>query len=214
MTKFKIDLKAPDLFGNDAAEDEDVDVFRAYAIDRSEVALFSDPNRSICIARAFKGEGKSALLRLVATRLRSDKTPPLLVEARGKQLSPALQSTDTDIWVRAWKESILRLLASKIGESIGIAWSDDSISLVEEAERGGYKSRGLIGSILDRLNFSSLPVQQTTAEPRNCEGLVRRWAERRDAIWLFVDDVDENFRNDSAHKAKVSSFLSPRENLC
>ncbi len=142
MADFQIDLRAPNLFGNDAAEDEDLEVFRAYAIDRPEVPVFTDPNRPICIARAFKGEGKSALLRLVATRLRADESP-LLIEARGKQLSPALQATDTDSWVRAWKGSMLQLLASKIGESIGMAWSDDSMSLVEEAREA---ATDLVGS--------------------------------------------------------------------
>lgn len=207
MADVRFDLSAPDLFGNDAAEDEDLEVFRAYAVDRPEVAVFTDPRRPICIVRAFKGEGKSALLRLVTTKLRQGDADVMLVEARGKELSPALQSTDTDVWVRAWKSSVLGLLASKIGEQIGMAWSDDAMSLVEEAERGGYRSRSFIASIFDRLKAPSSPVQLNDAKARNTEGLVRRWAEKEDALWLFVDDVDENFRNDPLHKAKVSSFF-------
>jgi hypothetical protein len=69
----RIDLLEPDLFGNDAAEDEDEDVFRAYAPQRDEVGTFTDAARRLCVARAYKGEGKSAprheVLRITLGRL-------------------------------------------------------------------------------------------------------------------------------------------------
>lgn len=203
----RIDLSAPDLFGNDAAEDEELDVFTAYAIDRPEVDSFLDPRRPICIARAYKGEGKSALLRMVMNRLRTGVAPPLIVEARGKQLSPNLQDSDTDPWVREWKASILKLLAGKIGATIGMAWTDDAMSLVEEAEKGGFRSKSFVASAVDRLKSTAVPLESVKTEAREHQGLVKRWAERQDAMWLMVDDIDENFRNTARNKAKISSFF-------
>lgn len=67
----KIILNDKTLFGNEAAEDEVEDIFTGYAVERPEVSKFLDQTSSLAIARAYKGEGKSALLRLVALRLRS-----------------------------------------------------------------------------------------------------------------------------------------------
>lgn len=72
----KIDLTATYLFGNDAAEDEDEDTFHGYVVDRPELTAFLEPSNKICVARAFKGEGKSALLRLVQARLSHGDEPP------------------------------------------------------------------------------------------------------------------------------------------
>lgn len=65
----KIQLDALDLFGNDAAEDEEEDIFQSYALEREETRIFTDPLRRLCVVRAYKGEGKSALLRLAASRV-------------------------------------------------------------------------------------------------------------------------------------------------
>lgn len=69
MAKAGIRLTDPHLFGNDAAEDEDAEIFASYALERPELGDFTSPSRRICIARAYKGEGKSALLRLSARQI-------------------------------------------------------------------------------------------------------------------------------------------------
>jgi hypothetical protein len=203
----RIDLTAAYLFGNDAAEDEEEDIFLGYVVDRPELKAFLDPSNKICIARAFKGEGKSALLRLVQNRLGRGDDPPLILAATGKQLSPEQTAGDTDAWVRDWKRSILQHIARELGARLGTAWSDDAISLVEEAEQAGFKSRNFISAVFDRLKSPSVPIARERAPIANAEKLVQRWAARTDGIWLFVDDVDENFKNDPGHKLKVASFF-------
>lgn len=203
----KIDLTATYLFGNDAAEDEEEDIFLGYVVDRPELKAFLDPSNKICVARAFKGEGKSALLRLVQARLSHGENAPLILAATGKQLSPTQAATDTDAWVRDWKRSILHHVARELGSRVGSAWSDDAISLVEEAEQAGFKSKNFISSLFDRMKSSAIPVSRERLPVANAEKLVARWAARTDGIWLFVDDVDENFKNDASHKLKVASFF-------
>lgn len=205
--KQALDLTAPDLFGNDAAEDEDPAVFRAYALRRPEVDAFLSPERPICIARAYKGEGKSALLRLVSDGLSVQKDAPVVIEARGKQLSPEVRSLHTDPWVRGWKAALLEAVAHELGARIGFAWSDDAMTLVEEAERGGYRARSFVSSLLDRLKVKGAPLERVRPEVAQHERVVQRFAEREDAIWLIVDDVDENFQNTPEQRAKVASFF-------
>lgn len=201
-------LIAASLFGNDAAEDEDEEVFLGYVVDRPEIAAFLDPSRRICIARAFKGEGKSALLRAVHNRLtRRGDDAPLVISVTGRQLSPAQTGDDSDAWVRDWKRTILQLIARELGSRIGTAWSDDAISLVEEAEQAGFKSRSIVSAIFDRLKSSTVPVQRERLVVANAEKLVQRWADRTKRIWLIVDDVDENFKNTLQHRLKVASFF-------
>src|SRR5947199_4058581 len=133
MARLEIDLSAPDLFGNDAAEDEEEDVFQAYAVDRDETRNFSDPMRRLCIVRAYKGEGKSALLRLAATRLREQQGPSvIIVRDSANSLAPNIAGADFGPSVREWKRAILGRVATAVGSRIGIAWSRDAMSLVEE----------------------------------------------------------------------------------
>ncbi|NNM69780.1 MAG: hypothetical protein HKM00_07445 [Gallionella sp.] len=136
----KIELNDKSLFGNEAAEDESEDIFTGYAVERPEISKFLDSASSLAIARAYKGEGKSALLRLVALRLHSQTLPPIVISVPASSISPELDSTDSDRWVRGWKTNILKLAAREIGATIAYAFSDDAISLVEEAEANGFKA--------------------------------------------------------------------------
>jgi hypothetical protein len=201
-----ISLTDPGLFGNDAAEDEDEDIFQSYVLDRPEVDEFIDPKRKICITRAYKGEGKSALLRIVRSKLETDDLP-LIISTTGATLSPESTSADTDGWIRAWKKETLALIAREVGARIGMAWSDDAITLVEEAEQNGFKTRSLLSSILDRIKISAAAIEKTRVGTSSHEATLRRWTSGKAPIWIIVDDVDQNFKNTPAYRMKVASFF-------
>jgi hypothetical protein len=149
---------------------------------------------------------------LVQSRLGQSAEAPLLVSVSAKQISPTLSSIDTDAWAREWKRALLQVVARELGSRIGMAWSDDAITLVEEAEQSGFRSRSVVSSIFDRLKSKEVPLERTRLTATNHEKLVERWAARTDGIWVFVDDADENFRNAPDVKAKVASFfLAARE---
>lgn len=214
MTKPKIDLSARDLFGNDAAEDEDEDVFRAYAVERDEARHFLDPTRRICIVRAYKGEGKSALLRLAATRLAQQHGSNLVVlRDSASAFSSGISGNDFFQAVREWKRSILGRVAAIIGSQIGIAWSDDAMSLVEEAEKQGYKARGLVLSIVERLSpkakLGGVDVEVSVSKPGAPDptATAQRWMHGREPVWIFIDDVDQNFQSTTTSKTLVASFF-------
>jgi hypothetical protein len=213
----RIRITESDLFGNDTAEDEEEDVFSSYVIKRGELNDFRNARKKICIARAYKGEGKSALLRLTKQELsQTSDLQPLIVHVKAANLSPSLTQVDLAVWVRSWKQAILSRLALEIGAGVGFAWTDDTMSLVEESERQGFKSRNFVSAILDRLGIAvessggsaKLSVQTKKAAIANPEPIVKRWAEGRDNFWFLIDDVDENFEDTPIWRARVSSFFS------
>ena len=57
-----IDLCDPELFGNDAGEDEDKEVLVSYFVNQPAFSSFLKQKNRFCITRARKGMGKSALL--------------------------------------------------------------------------------------------------------------------------------------------------------
>ena len=170
-----IDFADKNLFGNEAAEDEAESIFNSYAVERPEVKDFLDPSSPLAVTRAYKGEGKSALLRLVHRDLLRRTPQPLVISVAATSISPELESADFDRWVRAWKTGILRLTANEIGASISLAFGDDAISLVEEAEQNGYKARSFVSSVVDRLKTSALPLERARQGVKNPEQTLKRW---------------------------------------
>lgn len=213
MANMDFDLKNPDkLFGNDAAEDEIESVFNSYAIARSEVTDFLDESKPLQVVRAYKGEGKSTLLRLVEATLKAQAQAPLVLRTTGVSLSPALDTTDSDLWVQEWKRSIVKYIASEIGARINVAFSDDGIALVEEAERNGFRSRSFVSSIFDRLKFTELSIERGRPEMASHEAVLKRWLRSGTTVWLIIDDIDQNFRNEPKQKVKVAGcFMAMRQ---
>ncbi len=168
------------LFGNDAAEEEQEDIFSSYAFERDELKYFLDEKNPIQIVRAFKGEGKSALLRMVGNRLEKERPSAVVVLTTGVATSPSLTSDDSDIWVREWKKNILKLLACEIGTVIGFAYTDDAISLVEESERNGFKKRSFVSSVTERIKSTSIPIKKITHKNKNHEHLLKRYLEKKE----------------------------------
>ena len=200
----KINLADETLFGNEAAEDENEDIFSAYAYARSEVERFCQPTQPIQIARAYKGEGKSALIRLARIRVSKDQAA-LTLETTGPSLSPDIDTTSFEKWVREWKVSMVRFVASEIGSRIGVALSDDAMALVELAEQNGFKKRNFISAILDRLPGQG--TEKKRLPPPDPERLLTRWKGTPPAIWMFIDDLDRNFEHSEMSLVRLAAFF-------
>ena len=204
----KIDITSKQLFGNEAGEDEDEKIFKSYAVTRSEISDFLSDDNPISIVRAYKGEGKSALLRLVSLDLKKRPEPPVVIYISATSISPELTDTDSDRWIRGWKASILKLAAKEIGKSISLAFSDDAISLVEEAETNGFKARNFVSAIADRLKTSAIPLERTKQPVADHEQLLKRWTQKGENVWFVIDDLDLNFENTAIYRAKVATFFN------
>lgn len=211
----KIKITDPGLFGNDDAEDEIEDIFNSYVLERPEIEDFIDENQRFCIARAYKGDGKSALLRLTHQKVMHSTKSGLTINHSAKAIEPEQAIEDYSICIRKWKSAILSLIANTIGSTIGFAWTDDTMGLVEEAEKNGFKQRSIVSAILSRLKPPKVEAngikvelpEITTVGSTNPEGIVQRWATGRMPIWLILDDVDKNFENVKLQRMKVASFF-------
>lgn len=222
----RIVLSDPTLFGNDAAEDERDEVFYSYAFERPELGPFVDSSRTIAIARAYKGEGKSALLRLSIREVKRGNGKrngkPIIISKTADELAPEVSRDDYASWVRAWKASIVGVFAAEIGAEIGVAWTDDTMALVEESEKRGRRPRTLVSAILDRLKLPELSLngaKVTVPERRvlgtvNPEEAIKRWLKEKKKLWLFVDDVDKNFANTALWRMRVAAFFDACRALC
>lgn len=211
MALFKFD--DPTLFGSEAADLEDSALFFSYVMQRPEVTEFLDDRHAVRIVSAYKGEGKSALLRLTEQKLNDRPSRPLVVRVTGSSIAPSPDSLNEDEWIKAWKRSIFQLLAREIGASIKFAWTDDSTSLVEEAEREGFRQRSIFGFVLDRISVKGSPIEQEKPTLANAERILQRWLSSKDKVWLLIDDVDHNFANTDHYRVKLSSFLAAAKDL-
>jgi hypothetical protein len=216
-----IDLSSLDLFGNDAAEDEREDVFRSYAIERREVAAFADEGRRICVAQAYKGEGKTALLLMTKSKLLERKKiegkrhAALVVWSTAADVAPEEESEDYDQHVRAWKRSIARRIAAELGSRINCAVGDDAIALVEEAEKSGAKPRNFVSTVTDRLKVGNKIPENKKLGASDAGASAARFLAASDyELWLFVDDVDKNFEDTDPFRKRCASFFDACRALC
>ena len=147
----KINLDDASLFGNDAAEDEVPEVFDAYFMHRPEVDRYKDVSSPLRFLRAYRGEGKSAIIRHTFRSLSNDGI--WAKKITGSAIAPQTTTEDPSVWSREWQKAILGLLAAEIGHQVGVAWTDDAMTLVEQAERTGFRQKSFVSSILSRLNI-------------------------------------------------------------
>lgn len=205
------DLRSPDLFGNEAAEDEDERVFISHLLKRDDLREFESGKNGIRIITAYKGEGKSSLLRALATSL-SARNDVLVVRTTGAAALPEVSGHDPAKWARAWKKKLFELIAVNVGAAIGHAWTDDSVSLLEEAEKQGFRQRNFVSTIVDRLigkaGVGGIEISRARLPDQNFEQILTRYRTGRiDEIWLIVDDIDRNFRDTRTEKAKIVGFF-------
>ncbi len=67
-----IDIKDKDLFGNDAGEDESIEVLNSYYVENPDLDDFFDPAVRLNVVSARKGMGKSAMISRMASKLEGD----------------------------------------------------------------------------------------------------------------------------------------------
>lgn len=205
MVVWPLDFADDELFGNEMAEDEEERLFASYAYERDEFRVFLQASSKLRVVRAYKGEGKSALLRWTFLKLR-DFSNVISHNAYANSIAPTFGDATSDDHIRLWKEAFIAVAASALGARISFKFNDDVISLREEAERGGYAERGFVAAVLARLR--GLPGAPTSAGAADPATALKRIAGANDLqIWLVIDDLDENFRDIEADCIKVMSAL-------
>jgi hypothetical protein len=207
-----LNFKDATLFGNDAGEDETIEVLASYFVDHPNFRDFFDQAQRFLVARSKKGMGKSALLSKLAYEL--SKQPSLLVlKLVGSDFTALgeFSSDDPSVIISQWQQAVCSRINLELGSRINVALSDTRMMMVEAAEISGYKGRNLIGSLLSRLKTKQLEVV-SPAKGDQTQALRRFIAEDKtvqfSAVWLLVDDIDSTYQNTAKMKMKTSLFFS------
>ncbi|MEE9100380.1 hypothetical protein VXJ36_09200 [Pseudomonas nitroreducens] len=221
-----VSLKLNDrtLFGNDAGEDENIEVLASYFVNQAAFNDFLDIETPLSVARARKGMGKSALLSKFAHDLEQLESKPLVVQVVPSSLSALIKPPESGVpseFENYWKQVICQSINMEIAKTIGFAWKDDQISLVENAELNQFKGRNIIGALASRLlgkisigNVAE--IQQSKPSIANYEQLLKRIQEEENSnrsVWFLLDDIDTKFTDTPQQQAYVSSFFSACRSL-
>lgn len=208
-----LNLDDGSLFGNDAGEDEPVEILASYFVDQNSFKPFLNTNIKYCVARSKKGMGKSALLSKFAFDLgASVHKDDLVVRVIGSQItSEDIPEFGGFLDAQAfWVRVICSRINASLGAEVGFAFSDTQMALVEAAEVAGLKSRNLVGALLSRIKSSHIPIEVTIPNAGTPQALLdRAMVEYSDKyIWLLVDDIDASFENTRQQQLAIGSFFS------
>jgi hypothetical protein len=214
----KQDLINPALFGNDAGEDEPLEVLNSYFLQKPEFDHFLDANTRLAFVRSRKGIGKSALLRQALFRRQTVNEGELILYVKASDLI-ALQEIDhssPSALVHGWQQRMCSRINLELGATLRVALSDDAITLVERSELSGFRDRNLVGSLLDRLKVkvAGFELGRQRVEFSDSQAILQRFAEKKEInVWLLIDDVDATFLNTEDERLSVSTFFSACRNL-
>lgn len=211
-----INLKDKKLFGNDAGEDEDLEVLNSYYIDHPDFDDFFDEDENLSIASARKGMGKSALLSRLEHRLRNNPeyNSPIVIRVKGGELLGLGEflGEDHSYLENYWKQIICKRIIVEIGRNIGFALNSNDVSMVELAEIDGLKGKNFIGGLISRVKgkLPGLDVEVKNSIPENLDRLLLDYQARNvnSRVWVLIDDIDAKYKNTPENQARVGAFFS------
>lgn len=212
------DLIDPELFGNEAGDDEDLEILNSYFLDKPEFDRFFSPTTRLSFVRSRKGVGKSALLKQTLYRRQENGGEEILIYVKASDLiaMQEIKSDSPDELLYGWQQRICSQVNLELGASLRVGFSDDSILLIESAELAGFRNRNLVSALFDRLKVKGLgaEIERTRLNVSNSQALLKRVLDNREvSVWLFIDDVDATFVNTPHERLKTSTFFSACRNL-
>lgn len=200
------------LFGNEAGEDEPIEILNSYFVEKPEFREIYDEDTPYRIIKSKKGVGKSTLLKKSLSTIESTLGEKgICVYLKGSDLlaSQKVEPNSPNEHINAWQQRISSFANQEIGSRIKFAASDYKISMVEAAELNGFKQKNFVSSLLDRISYKdSLPEIQRKNPSNNYE-LFKRSAEKNSVhVWLFIDDIDATFINEKTSSLQTSTFFT------
>ena len=198
-------------FGNEAADDVDPEQLSTYFVEQTAFHGFSNHSNKLLVATARKGVGKSALLQWASHKATVQDPDALIIKCRGADLVRTKFNLATPLatpneHIRDWMIRICALVNRHLALTLNLALTDDHITLVETAELEGYKSRNLVGCLLDRLVSIFDKGTPTKLPARDELALLKRVTNRK--VWIFIDDLDATFQNTDKESLELATFFS------
>lgn len=200
-------------FGNEAGDDVQASEILNFFVEQASFEKFLNPTKSILLATAKKGVGKSALTRWIEAKIKEGYGDDvIIISCKGSDLVRSNFKLSSELklpndYIRDWMIRICALVNRRIGSELNLAFGDDAITLVESAELDGFKSRNLVSALTDRLR-KSIP-QQASAEKLHATNeieLLKRFDGKR--VWFLVDDLDATYQRTDQENLELSTFFS------
>ena len=198
-------------FGNEAADDEDLDVLTEYFVEQSSFRKFLNPAKRILIATARKGVGKSALLQWASHKIGEQDPDALVIKCKGADLvrsrfGLSAELTSPNDRIQDWVVRLCTLVNRQLAIDLKIGLTDDQITLIETAEIEGYRSRNLCGCLLDRFQSLINKGNITKVQVQNELELLKRVKNRK--VCILIDDLDATYQNTDAESLDLATFFS------
>ncbi len=200
-------------FGNEAGDDVSPEELLGYFVEQKAFHQFLDNRKRILVATARKGVGKSALLKWTAYKVQQSDPAALVISVRGADLARnnfnfKSDPTNANEYTHDWMARICAIVNRNLARELNFALTDDKITLVETAELEGYKSRNLVGALVDRM--SSLVAGKDRASvkiPASNEIELLKRAKDRD-VWIIIDDLDATYQNTTQESLSLATFFA------
>ena len=198
-------------FGNEAGDDPDVADLLSYFVEQDTFRDFVDGKDRLSVATAKKGVGKSALIQWASHMISMGDADAIIIKCRGADLARSRFGLSNELktpdeYIRDWMVRICTLVNRELASRLGFAFSDDKITLIESAELDGYKSRNLVGCLMDRFQRMLDKFTPTKQPSRDEVQLFRRVQNRR--VWILIDDLDATFQKTDAESISLGTFFS------
>jgi hypothetical protein len=215
-----VDFSDPTLFGLDDARYEDLSRLMAFMYKRRGIERITSQQENFLIVSAPKGSGKTAIFRASDESIRSEKRGNSLLRYN-TEVWPEIESEDFPVWVRGWKCNILKQISSSLAKKIRVAIDADSIAILEDAEQDGTIETGIFRWIATRFKFAGTGIEIKDSVKPELSGIIERWLlKHKEPIWVWIDEVDEEFVGTDRDIRCVASLLvagrelaGPIENL-
>lgn len=212
------DLADPELFGNEAGEDEDEEILDSYFLDKEEFDRFYSPQKRLAFVRSRKGMGKSTLLKQTLYKRQKTNPDELVIHVKASDLF-ALQDTpgqSSAEMIYGWQQRICTRINLELGATLRLGFTDDSMLLIESSEIAGFRNRNIVSALFDRLKIkgAGIEVERTRISANDSEQVLSRVLDKKDVIvWMSIDDIDATFINTEHERLKVSTFFSACRNI-
>lgn len=199
-------------FGNEAGDDMSKQELQACFVSLPSSDLFLNIDKNFVVASAKKGIGKSALIQYLYWFVSGKNEKALVIKCRGAELTrnsfnlTSILDSPND-YIRDWMVRLCTIINREIAKNINFALTDDEITIVESAEIEGFKSKNLIGCLISRFKNALGLLAPDSKEAQNQIELFKK-IEKKDEVWILIDDLDATFQNTEKERLSMSTFFS------
>ncbi|AXG68438.1 hypothetical protein KORDIASMS9_00653 [Kordia sp. SMS9] len=201
------------IFGNEAGGDESPDMLKEYFIFKDEFEDFFDSQNKFMCVRSKKGMGKSTLLQM--SRYKSETQDnvftSIFIEGHELETNGDFSNLNPNKYISIWQQRICSHINNEISNNIGFTFDQDEKDIMTNSEIQGFKKRNFFESLLKRFEFKvkGNSISLNDQINANNKSLLERISKKKSRlIWVFIDDIDATFLNQSKDKLIVSTFYS------